>query len=80
MLDRIANGADLLSSIVRNLEVELFLEGHHQLNGVQAVSAQIIDEARRFNNFVFLDDRRSTTIFFTRSATSLMAYFPKVVR
>ena len=45
VLDGVLDGQDLLGSIVRDLAAELLLEGHHQLDGVQAVGAQIIDEA-----------------------------------
>src|SRR5262245_59888679 len=44
-LDRIAHGLDALGRVVGNLAAELLLEGHHQLNGVQAVSAQVVNEA-----------------------------------
>src|SRR5579871_1403742 len=45
VLDRIRDGADLFGGIVRDFDPELFLEGHHQLDDVEAVRAQIVDEA-----------------------------------
>src|SRR6478609_6175579 len=44
-LDGIADGLDLLGGVIGNLAAELFLERHHQLDSIQAVRAQIIDEA-----------------------------------
>src|SRR3546814_21014456 len=43
---RVLDGRDLLGSIVGDFDAEFFLERHHQLDDVQAVSAQIVDEAR----------------------------------
>src|SRR5436305_567218 len=62
--DRVADGADLLSRIVGDLDAEFFLERHHQLDDVEAVRAQIIDEARRRRNVAgidteVIDDERS---------------------
>ncbi len=37
---------DLLGGVIGDLDFELFLEGHHQLNDIEAVRAQIVDEAR----------------------------------
>lgn len=42
----ILNSLDLLSSLIRNLNVEFLFESHDQLNDIQGVSAQIIDEGR----------------------------------
>src|SRR5690606_1723997 len=44
VVDRLLDGGDLLGFFIRNLDLELFYEGHHQLNGIQRVSAEIIDE------------------------------------
>jgi hypothetical protein len=64
---------DLLGRVVGDLDAEFFLEGHHQLDGVEAVGAQIVDEARAFSVTLSASTPRcSTTIFLTRSATSLM--------
>ncbi len=51
----VADGVDLLGRVVGNLDAELFLEGHHQLDDVEAVGAQIVDEARVGRDLVFLD-------------------------
>src|SRR3982751_4663790 len=53
--DRVLHGRDLLGGIIRNLDFKLFLEGHHQLDDVEAVGAQIIDEARVRRHLVFFD-------------------------
>src|SRR5690606_23701636 len=45
-LDRVADGQDRFRRIVGDFAAELFLEGHDQLDGIQAVRAQIVDEAR----------------------------------
>src|SRR5688500_8052759 len=44
-LHGIANGLDVLGGVIRDLDIELFLERHHQLDVVEAVSAQVIDKA-----------------------------------
>src|SRR5438067_13158198 len=53
--DGILDGDDLLGRIVGDLAPELLLEGHHQLDGVEAVGAQIVDEAGVFGHFRFVD-------------------------
>src|SRR3990170_5676166 len=45
IVDRVLDRRDLLGGVVRNLDPELFLERHHQLDDVEAVGAQIVDEA-----------------------------------
>src|SRR5438309_8812050 len=55
ILDRVANRRDLLGGIVRNLDPELLLEGHNQLDDVETVRAEIIDEARVLGHLVRLD-------------------------
>src|SRR5690348_18487235 len=44
---------DLLRRVVRDFDRELFLEGHHQLDRVERVGAEVVDELG-----VFLDLRR----------------------
>src|SRR5690606_39857830 len=51
----VADRVDLLGRVVGNLDAELFLEGHHQLDDVEAVGAEIVDEARVGGDLVFLD-------------------------
>src|ERR1043165_8412893 len=45
ILHRIADGAKLLRLFVRDVDVELLLERHHELDGVEAVRAEILHEA-----------------------------------
>src|SRR6185503_8010736 len=44
--DGVPDGRDLLRVLVRNLEIELFLEGHHELDGVEGVRPEVLDELR----------------------------------
>src|SRR5215470_16164959 len=53
--DRILHRHDLLGRVIRDLAPELFLKRHHQLDGVEAVGAEIIDEAGVFGHFRFVD-------------------------
>src|SRR5947209_4274462 len=46
---------DLLGGIVGDLAPELLLERHDQLDRVEAVGAEIVDEAGVFGNLCFLD-------------------------
>src|SRR4051812_24205104 len=57
IVDRVVNGRDLLRGVVRNLDSELFLESHHQLDDVEAVGAEIVDEAGVFGHLVGLDSQ-----------------------
>src|SRR3954469_18622727 len=47
-LDRVADRHDRLGGIVRDLDVELLLERHHELHGVEAVGAKVVDEVGVF--------------------------------
>src|SRR6185503_21086315 len=51
IVDGISHTGYLFGVLVRNLNVELFLESHHQLNGVQRVGPQVIDEPRVSGDF-----------------------------
>src|SRR4051794_15077310 len=42
---RVLDGDDLLGGIVRDFAPELLLEGHDQLDRIEAVGAQIVDKA-----------------------------------
>src|SRR5262245_275285 len=53
--DGITHRQDRLGGIVRNLAAELFLEGHDQLDGVEAVGPEIVDETGVFGDLVRLD-------------------------
>src|SRR5262249_19574673 len=54
-LDGVANRQDGLGRIIGNLTTELLLEGHHQLDRVERVGAEIVDEARPLGDLVGLD-------------------------
>jgi hypothetical protein len=41
----VADGAELLGVLVRDVDVELLLEFHDQLDDVEAVGPEILDEA-----------------------------------
>src|SRR5262245_39506833 len=45
VLDRVADRLDLLRVLVGDVQVELVLELHHQLDRVEAVGAEVVDEA-----------------------------------
>src|SRR3990170_4458957 len=55
--DGVADGLNLLGGIVGNLTAELFLEGHHQFDRVQAVGAEIVDEACVVGHLVGFDPK-----------------------
>src|SRR5712692_3420580 len=55
VVDGVPDGHNLLGILVGNLEVELFLEGHHQLDGVEGVGAEVLDELRVGVDLVFFD-------------------------
>src|SRR6185312_10581483 len=44
VVDRILDGADLLGRVLRDFDAECLLEGHHQLDRIEAVGAQVVDE------------------------------------
>ena len=54
VVDRLLNAGDLFSFFVRDFAFEFFFEGHHQLDGVEGVSAQIIHERRFVLDFGFV--------------------------
>jgi hypothetical protein len=54
-LDGVADGDDGLGGVVRDLDVELFLEGHHELDGIEAVGPEIVDEVCVLGHLVGLD-------------------------
>jgi hypothetical protein len=67
--DRVADGGDLLGRIVGDLDAELFLEGHHQLDDVETVGAQIVDEARLFGDLLLLDAVKLASGFTSPAST-----------
>src|SRR5712692_9211192 len=44
VIDGLLHGGDLLGFLVGNLGLELLLEGHHELDGVQRIGAEVVDE------------------------------------
>ncbi len=52
---RIPNGAKPFRVLVGNVDVELLLELHHQLDDVEAIGTQIIDEAGFVGELLTLD-------------------------
>src|SRR5690606_27637920 len=54
VVDGLLHRGDLLGLLVRDLALELFLEGHHQFHGVQRVGAKVVDEGSARADLVFL--------------------------
>ena len=52
---RIADGGDLLRCVVGDFHAEFFFESHHQFDDVEAVCAQIVDEAGLLGDLVTFD-------------------------
>src|SRR5690348_5758744 len=55
VIHRLLHGGDLLGFLVRDLGLELFLEGHDQLNGIERIGAQIVHEGSVRGDVLFLD-------------------------
>src|SRR5688572_22116800 len=55
VVDRFLDAGDLLGVLVRDLDPELFLEGHHELHRVERVGAQVVHEGRIRGHFLFID-------------------------
>src|SRR5262245_14887856 len=53
--DGVADRQDRLGCIVGDLDAEFLFEGHHELNRIEAVRAQIVDEARILGHLVLFD-------------------------
>src|SRR2546427_2078534 len=54
VLDGVADGHDLLGVLVRDLDVEVLLQGHDELDGIEGVGAQVFDELRGRSDVVLL--------------------------
>src|SRR5580700_9526755 len=54
-LHRIADGENRFRGVVGNLAAEFLFERHHEFDRIEAVGAEIIDEARSLRNLVGLD-------------------------
>jgi len=55
VVDGLPDGCDLLSVLVRDLDPELVLELHDQLDEVEGVGVQVLLERRLFRDIGFLD-------------------------
>src|ERR1700719_90924 len=55
VFDRLPDGLDLLGGVVGNIDVELFLEFHDQLDNIERVGAEIV-HIRRFGGHLFFAD------------------------
>ena len=53
--DGILNGPDLLRVFVRDVDLERFLEGEHELDETERVRTQIVDERGLFLDVLFVD-------------------------
>src|SRR2546423_9145437 len=80
---RVADGQNRLRGVVRNLTTEFFFKRHHELDGIEAVGAEVINEARvvdhffGFNTKVFDHDLlNSLANLAHRSTSSLFPYDP----
>src|SRR5262245_4095451 len=54
VLNSVADRHDLFGVIVRDLDVEVLLQGHDELDGVEGIGAQVFDELRGRSDVVFL--------------------------
>src|SRR5690348_1220770 len=55
IVDRLVDRRDLLGVLVRNLDLELLLEGHHQLDRVERVGSQVIHERGLARDLLLFD-------------------------
>src|SRR6187200_3603869 len=51
-LRRIADGQNRLSGVIGNFATELFFKCHHKLDGVETVSAKVVDETCVVDNLI----------------------------
>src|SRR5215470_1110856 len=54
VLDGVADRHDFFGILVRDLDVEVLLEGHDELDGVEGIGAQVLDELRGRSDVVLL--------------------------
>src|SRR5262249_1161390 len=64
VIDRVLDGGDLLGGVIGDLAAEFFLEGHHELDRIEAVRAQIVDEACVLRDLAFIDSEMFDDDFF----------------
>src|SRR6187455_1759317 len=53
--DCLAHSGDLLGVLVRDLDLELFFERHHQLDRIERIGTEVIDERSVIHNLLSLD-------------------------
>src|SRR5712692_9146236 len=53
--DRVLDGNDLFGRVIRDFAPEFLFEGHHQLDRIKAVGAQIVDETGILGHLGFVD-------------------------
>src|SRR5512140_765723 len=76
VLDHVFDGLDLLGFLVGDLDPELFLHLHHQLDDVEGVRPQVVDERRRVGDLVhvtleLLRHDLANPLFYRHSVSSL---------
>src|SRR5438477_2477920 len=54
VLDRFLHAGNLLGILIGNLDPELLLEGHHELDGVEGIGAEIVDKRCIRRDFLFI--------------------------
>src|ERR1700677_3585038 len=75
---RVADGQDRLRGIVGNFTAEFFFKRHHELDGIEAVGAEVVNEARvvdhffGFNTKVFDHDLLNSLANLTHRSTSCL--------
>src|SRR5229473_1417720 len=74
----VADGQNRLRGIVGNFATELFFKRHHELDGIKAVGAEVVNEARvvdhffGFNTKVFDHDLLNSLVNLTHRSTSCL--------
>src|SRR6266481_3155438 len=77
-LHRVAHGQDRLGSVIGNFAAEFLLKRHHEFDGVEAVGAEIVDEARGFRDLLGLHPQMFHDDLFYPLAN--VTHFPNLVR
>src|ERR1700756_2380 len=55
VVDGLVDGSNLLGILVRDFDLEFLLEGHHQLDRVERIGAQVVDERGIVRDLLLLD-------------------------
>src|ERR1700691_1031850 len=55
VINRLVDGRDLLGILIRDLDLELLFQSHHQLDRIQRVRSQIINERGIVGDLLLLD-------------------------